>query len=322
MKKFNLLFLLLFLCISIFGCDEEIANPTQLEQILHGIEPQVQTEIPADVLAAMKIQADEMSRWVEFILNSPDDPGWILKDPESILEEQKLILERGYDKIDFHELQKAFYTRYIDAGGIAIVGPDSVTDAHYIAAKDTILIMTHKFPILRERLKSKHKKFYMVFVGDDYKSKKNMPEMLLKTSYLEGRPDFRPSCNLSIVPEGFCHADVRGFIQPTRTFAHEFAHALDYEMELIMPGFLDKLIKLGELHNTIHQGYEIWAYGVEQWFFNDSQYREKFFRKYPVLAAMLDEWFPRVNYSSERELQTEPPYGITFVSASWEIVDE
>lgn len=47
---------------------------------------------------------------------------------------------------------RRFYTRYIDAEGIAIVGSDNVEDLFFQAARHVVLVMTSKLPGLREAL--------------------------------------------------------------------------------------------------------------------------------------------------------------------------
>ena len=126
MKQIKLFFLILILCICIIGCDEGMIDPMQLVDIVSQYETTVQTEIPDEVLAAMKLKADEMSKIVHSRIHVEQHiTEWTT--PEDVQYYQELrqwLIDNGYDKIDyFHELQKAYYTRYIDAAGIAIVGP-------------------------------------------------------------------------------------------------------------------------------------------------------------------------------------------------------
>ena len=164
--------LIFYLCIC--GCFEDISNP--LTDIG---EPIVQTEIPTEVLAALKLKTDETHQWIRSMLASTSDQ-------EGVIEAQELILENGFDKVDFHELQKAYYKRYIDAGGIAIVGPDTLADEDLIYARNAIVVMTSKHPELRERLLSKHGTFYMVLVlyWDDML---DIPERQLTLSFTRAR---------------------------------------------------------------------------------------------------------------------------------------
>ena len=314
MKNVKLYFTLLIVCLCIFGCFEDISNPLQVTDITSPYgEPVVQTEIPPEVLAAMKLKADRKHLYIRVTLAGTH---------ESQIEQQELILENGFDTIDFHELQKAYYKRYIDAGGIAIVGPETVADEDLIHARDIILVMTSKYPEIRERLLSKHGTFYMVLVPywDDML---DIPELQLTyaiTRFRRGktkdeRISIPASCSMNFGPEslfvfGFCFAPAfqvpshkDAMIRPGYTFAHEFAHAIDDEMDRLKPGFVEKLTEI-TAKSDIHGWYEFWAnYVVEIWFYNigpDQFYEtyEDFFENYPYpeAAKMADEWFPRVSF--------------------------
>ena len=254
-RKLFIITLILFLCIS-FGCDE---NNAPIEVLFPNGEllPTLQTEIPDEVFAAMKIQADEMSKTVNRYLTPCEENCIIISGAEERREIRELYIEHGLDKVDFHALQKEYYKRYIDAGGIAIVGPDDVEDEYFYYARDTILAMTSKHPGLRDRLLSKHGRFYMVLVRDNRFSLADMPEHQLSPKVLNDDPwdDSLPaSCRMSLgdtaaesVP-GFCWAGVRrsgAFIRhpyPMWTFAHEFAHAIDLEIRLqVMPDLEERV---------------------------------------------------------------------------------
>ena len=98
-----------------------------------------------------------------------------------------------------------------------------------------------------------------------------------------------------------------------RTLAHEFAHALNYEIEILKSGFTDKLRKAyntAYAHGTWDGAYantdyrEYWAEGVAMWFYEIGSGRgfetyEAFFERDPLLAELLDEWFPRVSFSED-----------------------
>ena len=55
--------------------------------------------------------------------------------------------------------QRAFYKKYIDAGGIAIIGDADVHDEHFIQARHAILVMTSKHPKLISEV---NPNYYMV----------------------------------------------------------------------------------------------------------------------------------------------------------------
>jgi hypothetical protein len=97
-------------------------DPMQLADIVSHYDTTVQTEIPDEVLAAMKIQADLLSNSVHRRIHG-EQHIQETTTPEQVQlwnEQRQWFLDNGCDKIDFHELQKAYYTKYIDAAGIAI----------------------------------------------------------------------------------------------------------------------------------------------------------------------------------------------------------
>ena len=75
--------------------------------------------------------------------------------------------------------QEEYYNRYIDADGITIIGNAIIPDEVYIAAKDTILIMTSKHPSLRERFRGNH---YMILTPHQ-----SVPELSLRKSEAAGK---------------------------------------------------------------------------------------------------------------------------------------
>ena len=297
MKQIKLFFALFILCICIFGCDEGMIDPMQLVDIVSQYDTVVQNKIPDEVLAAMKLQADNMSKWVRIQLTAP------------VTDERTFMRENGYDKIDyFYELQKAYYTKYIDAAGIAIVAPQHIRNKYLLDARDAIVVMTSKHPELRERLLSKHGKFYMVLIPLSFRDQRDMPEGLLGHSRLNDDPsdDFLPqgSCSARTglgVPyiAGLCWATVYSDTLSAQTIVHEFAHAIQSEMERLQPGFGDKIREYYK-DATGLPDYEYWARAVEVWFYQISpgEY-EEFIEKHGVVGDLLDYWFPRIQLKKE-----------------------
>ena len=301
MKQIKLFFLIFIICICIIGCDEGMIDPMQLVDIVSQYETTVQTELPDDVLAAMKLQADNMSEWVRIQLTAP------------VTDERTFMRENGYDKIDFfYELQKAYYTKYIDAAGIAIVAPQHIRNKYILDARDAIVVMTSKHPELRERLLSKHGKFYMVLIPSSFRDQRDMPEGLLGHSRLNDDPsdDFLAnSCDTRTgdgVPykAGLCWATVNIETSSAKIFVHEFAHALQSEMERLQPGFEDKLKEHYKGRGGSLPWYEYWARATEAWFYHilppldDNKY-EEFIEEFGFVGESLDYWFPRVRLGND-----------------------
>ena len=309
MKQIKLFFLILILCICIFGCDEGMIDPMQLADIVSQYETTVQTELPDEVLAAMKLKADEMSKIVHSRIHVEQHiTEWTT--PEDVQYYQELrqwLIDNGYDKIDyFHELQKAYYTRYIDAAGIAIVGPTHLRAKDLIDARDAIVVMTSKHPELRERLLSKHGTFYMVLIPNS-RDQIDMPERKLNTDLTNDDPsdDFRGVFGACLTrygsgtpyKYGLCWAVVGRDTSSARTLVHELAHALDSEMERLQPGFLDKRSEYYK--GTGFSSYESWARTVEAWFYQKKPDGYEGFIEEKVAGELLDYWFPRVLLQNE-----------------------
>ncbi|MYB01496.1 hypothetical protein F4X90_17750 [Candidatus Poribacteria bacterium] len=60
--------------------------------------------------------------------------------------------DRLLEKICLLDAQRKHYSKYIDAGGIAIIGDRHVPDRFFYAAREIVLVMTSKHPEIREYL--------------------------------------------------------------------------------------------------------------------------------------------------------------------------
>ena len=307
--------LILILCL--FGCGEEL-------QLLHPVlqpltaEVEIHRSLPAEVLAAMRIQADNLAERLGYVhwAAVQKDGGWWSQE---LFEFSQELIEKGYVDLetdDCHALQLEYYTRYIDAGGIAIVGPAEVEDAYYHKARVTILLMTAKRPELKERLLSKHGRFYMVLFKSFLRG--GGPPEYLHSKFK------RNTCTTDIVLKsdpavtGLCwgHISTPDFLgvqyNSLSTFIHEFAHGLQSEMERLDPDFKSKLRKAYDAwpkpewwtHHADYPDFEWWADRVALWMTqigpnNGYETHADFFDERPLTASLLAEWFPQV---------TENPY--------------
>ncbi|MDE0317731.1 MAG: hypothetical protein OXM61_22865 [Candidatus Poribacteria bacterium] len=325
----RLLFLLGIVCFSALGCDDTVEVGSIAEQLQAAVtQPasDIQTTLPDDVLAAMLHRADQLDRTREVILGPLPNP--LYNSPEVIdffRKRRDEYLAAGVADLDFRALQKAFYTKYIDAGGIAIVANNKVEDVFLIAARDAVLLMTSKYTELRERLLLKHRQFYMVLVRD-YSDFYDVPEFQLDSPVIKDTSfGFAGSCSKSgydlkfaaYPVSGNCVAHVNRDAYPLNIFIHEFAHALEPEMELLKPGFRAQQKKVYEARIAevgkekasedvdLINAREYWAYGVEWWFTGGI---DRLFKQHPLLAELIAEWFPRVAYNKDL--------------VSWKIVEE
>ena len=135
------------------------------------------------------------------------------------------------DQICLIDRQRAYYTEYIDAGGVAVIGHYQVDDAHFYNVRDLILIMTSKRPEVRERLTPYYEiapagsttnvrypsKFRMVLFQSD-------PGFPTMPEYPNGHGN-----------AGSCGAWCVAMVTPPLHFVlnypvvvHEFAHAMHY----------------------------------------------------------------------------------------------
>ena len=267
----------LLLCLCVWGCGDEVFSPQVLE-IVSPAEPVV--------------SAPPESVWDGIRLNQQDFPR-----------------EAG-----FEAEQRAFYTKYVDADGIAILSDARVADAHLIEARAVVLTMTARYPALRERLRGQHG-FYLILyasaTGHDDKS--DIPELY---NAREGYYYEKNTCRMVIGRwgdknvKGYCTASVnQEHLGRMSTLTHEFAHALDSEMERLSPGFWDRVkeayqvakasdayLNLWDPYIITENSREYWAEGVVIWFYGIGADRE--FETYeafaavdPLLYDLLSEWF-------------------------------
>lgn len=272
--RFKFFLLPIVLCLCFTACGEERIQGVLYDAIVPPAE--VQTELPPEVWESVK-------RVAPLIMFG--DP--ILDDPERF--EQ------------FTSQLKAYYNRYINGGGVAIIGNEAVADKYFHRCRKATMVLTSKHPYLQEWRRSPLKKtflnrdswylqnfppekydvqipFYITIhpanVGEDYYSE--MPPELVV--YAKSSPDgvltFPGSCSYH-----FCYADIKpphAYVGPgIRTFVHEFGHVLDYVISRYDPEFRPKLSKAYKtaLELATWKGQyaeknsaEYWAEGVEFWY--------------------------------------------------------
>ena len=316
----------LFICVVLFlcicGCGDEIVVSRQALEIVSPSDAIV-TAPPDAVWEGLKISTERtLATWKRlYPLEVEDFVGGLTPAQLENHERFKRNLERKMDGVPLDEfdllaLQKAFYTKYIDAGGIAILANATVEDTHLIEARRVVLTMTAKRPALRDHLLVQHG-FYMVLLGRGTLYE-DVPE-----STQEG-PIYTFGCSMSAVPgvlkNGYCYATVghitsRAYLY---AFAHEFAHALESEMERLRPGFQDRVKQayenaeaLGIWPLEVTRGWwrEYWAEGVELWFYEIGPSRQsetyaEFAAREPVLAELMGEELWSYENEPDREFET------------------
>ena len=198
------------------------------------------------------------------------------------------------------EEQKKYYNRYIEAGGIAIIGNDAVADEYFLQAREVVMVLTSKHPELRYHLQTVSDKInresgtcfrkpgdYAIltsFYG--FPEDKARPVSGAGMSTASLREFARHPITyeaVSWVVTGWSYSLV---IPPanersTDIFVHEFGHALHTAIRVIDPEFNDKLKKsyTTAMEAGKYKGQhaaknyrEYWADGVEIWYIKTGLY--------------------------------------------------
>ena len=213
----------------------------------------------------------------------------------------------------------AVYTKYVDADGIAILAGARVADAHLFEARTVVLMMPAKHPALRDRLRVQHG-FYMIL----FKYSTGHDDISAVPEQYNAREGYYDEKNRCRMVTGWGDANVKGYciagvaqehLGVMSIFTHEFAHALDSEMERLSPGVLDRVkeayqvAKVSDAYRNLWDPYiitenwrEYWAEGVEIWFYGigaDRKFEthEAFAATDPLLYGLLSEWFYQGTFS-------------------------
>lgn len=315
---------LLILVLSIFGCGER--TPIDLLESIN-------TDLTAPAGEVILPMSEKV--WDTFAFSQD----LLLESLERGLA-QGLPLEDAYQReveriALLRAAQRALYTRYIDADGIEIVGNEDTPDEYFLRARNIVLMMTSKFPHIREFYRDY---FYMILIGN------------LETDYFQvllSIPETTPYPNATCVVGGYnmdfqvqdlfhtgdvtyigyCTAPIYfGKNYPLETLVHELVHALEPEFVKIDPTFHTQLaiannnaVKRGDWEGPIvsdgdngsftdietgrptYQPNEYWAYCVERWFydigrpFGKYKSEEEFAEQEPILYPYILKFFPKVS---------------------------
>ena len=226
--------------------------------------------------------------------------------------------------------RRVFYDKYINAGGIAIIGPSDrtsnlgVADEFLYAAREIILTMTSEMPALREVLSLGHEfGFRYVLIGADWPMDVNLPRELRHHANYAG---FFTGIGRGVMAAGGIYFRFNRFnnveeIFGSYTVVHEMAHAIDEAFDQHPHLFPDWGTRLKTAYTLAYQnalqgkGYfdnpdlyalmnekEYWAVGASEWFndihgdnLNEELQRAKMLEQDALLYALLDEVFPVVD---------------------------
>ena len=290
--------ILIILCFCFYSCGDEgiedvlqgLSAPSAPDVAITGVPPEIQSLVwdrfgtREELIAELADIQQGDHNWQERI-------GWYI---------------RVISKMD---RKRIYYNRYINAGGIAIVGNETVNNQYFLMAKEIVLRMTKKHPKLRGQLLPRHE-FYLI--------------LLNKTSYASELPEYLynpyPDDNAGRCGGLRCWSTV-GYeydnVRPMSVFVHEFGHAIHLSINgntqdsrlnaPLDPTFDARLQQAYE--NALELGIwsglyaeknkeEYWAEGVQLWFYEigpDKQFptHADFAARDPLLAKLLDEWFAK-----------------------------
>ena len=313
-------FMVFLAVVGFCGCGDEVAELHLYDLAFAppvGIEV---TEVPPEIQTLLWGDAEALLREV-IDFRHPVAP---------VTDEQiRFALEWMIPRICLIEAQKAYYKKYINAGGVAIIGHSSVDNTLFLMARDVVFQMTAKRPEFRELL-SPANGHYQVLV-DWHDKLREIPEF---DAYEEAYP--LPHCGTSnisgwhntycvsvVYPPDFRnrrHSGVQGMIM--ETFVHEFAHAIHlWGINALDKDFQDRLqvayaraIELGTWEGQYAETNEreYWAEGVVMWFYHITDTpelhpyfgeqlqtfptHEAFAEHDPLLFELLSEWFHPVSF--------------------------
>ena len=261
------------------------------------------------------------------------DVGTLMAELETEIKgDRDLFVNDLLHQICYRRAREAYYEKYINAGGVAIMGNGHLDDRLFYAARDIVLGMTFKRPELREvlspsrdhrpgstllpglhdvtRLRTPSRKFRIILNHNDM-DYASVPEV-----------QFGGGLNYRVAPGGglfnaeYIWASVGGYdhleeIYLWSVICHEVAHAIHYAIRLIDPTFEDRLqeaynaakasgISVFNNHRALRDGLsEYWAYSAQEWFerFGSPLLHDSFRRRDPLMYALLEEWFDPIDLS-------------------------
>ena len=301
-KSFQFAFIFLYLCFFGFGCGDEgfidggaaFAPPAEVSLApIAPVPPDVADLLWGDVHG----RVDELS-----LLLAKDDK---LGDELHGARWQSMVKD-----IALNLNQRGHYTKYINAGGVAIIGGRHVDDRFFYAAQEIVLSMTSKRPEVRSLL-TPNSGFRVILFHWGWGAA-SLPEVVPANI-----------SNLYFPSSGWCfegdYCAVSVSFQSSEekknglffssVFVHEFAHAMHYIIQGLDATFQARLeaayanaLEFGGFWTAGTYGYtdvyEYWAVGVTTWFdtvahpTSSDVLKPLFLAKDAPLYALLEEWLP------------------------------
>ena len=306
LSPLGFVFLLILFCWSLYGCADEnlqitlrsVSAPSAVNAEITGVPPEIQELLWDD--------PEEEKEKLRAILEDID------KHPDWLADTYRFRICKA-------EKQRLYYTKYIDADGIAIMGKSTLTDEDFLIAQDIVLRMTAKRLELREML-SVENRYVVILVPYD--------ELGIDVPYFvcnndrSGSSIGGPSFSISHVGYDRLAAEVGGKANHYDVLVHELSHSIHFRMRdsrykhLGDPTFHNRLetayqqaMQLGRWKGLYAETnvYEYWAEGVQMWFYGIGTGRQfptyaDFAAYDPLLAELLDAWFARDPFPEQPHL--------------------
>ena len=330
MLRKQLFLILIALCFVFYGCGDEGIKTT-----LHdlGAAPSVQGVVGPVPEPIKEIiwgkDVETLKAELKYAIDRDEDGIFIDANGRRVLDPNGIRAKSMIHSICYRQAREAYYTKFISAGGVAIMGHGYIDDRFFYAARDIALGMTQKRPELRvlltpssenrpgaTQLDTRHdvtnrptpsRKFRMILVHNDM-SLTSVPEYYLGNGVVhfrvaQGLGGFWPSWAWGYVG-GYSHSEK---IWMYETFSHEFAHAIHAAIRLIDPTFDDRLqaayeaVKDNPLVGKTRRGaMEYWAHSATDWFdevATQQWYHDQFLQNEPLMYELLNEWFDLIDLS-------------------------
>ena len=312
LKSFFVFFLLLF---CVFGCGDEGV-------LLDGLVPSGPSPLRDVGPVPEDIQAILWGKDVDTLMVELETAFTLAPGIDRDIQTKHLI-----HKICLRREQEAFHSKYISAGGVAIMGNKILDDRFFYVARDLVLGMTHKRPELRELLSpsrenrpgatqhppqhdvTRHQtpsRKFRIILSHAHTA---IPEIRLGGGVIHYPivPLGTASGSYAIVP-AYYFEDVLNFVA---IFVHEFAHATHFAIRLLDTTFDDRLAVaydaakkngsyFGIGSHALRNKSEYWAESADLWFVRLRQKGREFslnqFREMdPLMWDLLAEWFDPIN---------------------------
>ena len=289
--------LTLFIC----GCSD-VLKPLEVIRAAGDAEVAIEP-VPAEIANLVWGDEDALRQSMQEILeNEPNAP-----------------VSYFVNKIAMIQEQKAYYQKYIDAGGIAIMGSDFLEDAYFYAARAVVLGMTAKRPELREHLTPIREQRPLTNAVGNPRVPRRTFRLILSHPEIEqiDIPEVRSPhrklgwCTLDKCLITVQRVSVKNEIH-TGFLIHEFAHAMHFAINVVDLTFQDRLqaaydAVLGDPESfwygsrdaaALQSSTEYWAFSADRWFTrftlpmgrgerNHARFREGD----PLMYALLQEYF-------------------------------